>query len=233
MAPFFKILLGYLAVFITSYLCGSFPSGLLIGRLNGIDIRKYGSHNIGATNVRRVLGRDWSILCFLLDFLKGFLPVIFLGKTLGSSLGIGAGMGSLVSAIAAVLGHVFPIWLKFRGGKGVATSLGVITGISIIPVLVGGLSWLAIFEWKRIVSLASMGAVIMITVSALVMRIFWPATISWPGIILFAVIAALVIIRHRDNIDRLRNGTEAAFAPPKKTSVPEDIPETEADPEEE
>lgn len=216
MSPFVKFVLSYLCIFVLSYLCGSFPSGLLIGKFNGIDIRKYGSHNIGATNVRRVLGKDWGVICFLLDFFKGFLPVLFIGEKLGAYLGIGAGMGSLVAAIAAVLGHIFPIWLKFKGGKGVSTSLGVATGISFFPVLIGAITWLIIFEWKRIVSLASMGAVVLVVISGLIFKWVRPASVSWPGIILFAIIAALVIIRHRDNIARLRAGTENAFTVKKK-----------------
>ena len=199
-----------LLVFVLSYLCGSLPSGYLIGKFNGIDIRQYGSHNIGATNVRRVLGRDWSFICFALDFLKGLLPVIFIGHSLGGRLAIGAGFGGIIAAIAAVLGHIFPIWLKFKGGKGVATSLGVVSGIAFIPVLVGGITWLIVFHFSRIVSLASMIAVTVIALVALVM-LFASGAIGWPGVILLIIIAALVIIRHKDNINRLRDGTEGKF----------------------
>ena len=199
-----------LLVFVLSYLCGSLPSGYIIGKFNGIDIRQYGSHNIGATNVRRVLGRDWSFICFALDFLKGYLPVVFIGHALGGRWPIGYDLGGIIAAIAAVLGHIFPIWLKFKGGKGVATSLGVVAGIAFIPVLVGGVAWLVVFHFSRIVSLASMVAVTVIAVAALVMQLF-SGSIGWPGVILLAIIAALVIIRHKDNIKRLREGTENKF----------------------
>ncbi len=207
-----------LLVFLLSYLCGSLPSGYIIGRLNGIDIRRYGSHNIGATNVRRVLGRDWSFICFVLDFLKGYLPVVFIGHRFGGTLAIGAGMGGLIAAIGSIMGHVFPVWLHFKGGKGVATSLGSVTGIAFVPVVIGGLVWLAVFELKRIVSLASMAAVVAIAVSALVLRLLGIYIVSWPGIILLVIVAALVIIRHRENIARLRDGTENPFPVSKESS---------------
>ena len=106
-----------LSVLFWSYLIGSIPNGYLIGKFNGLDIRHHGSRNIGATNVRRILGRPWGIACFILDFLKGLLPVMFIGHFIGGGWAIGAGYGGLIAAFGAVLGHVFPIWLMFRGGK--------------------------------------------------------------------------------------------------------------------
>lgn len=199
-----------LAIFFLSYLCGSLPSGYLIGKFNGIDIRQYGSKNIGATNVRRVLGRDWSFLCFAMDFLKGLLPVIFIGHSWGATQPIGYGMGGIIAAIGAVLGHVFPVWLKFKGGKGVATSLGVVSGIAFFPVVLGGLTWLVVFHITRIVSVASMISVSVIALVALVIYLV-SGGIGWPGVLLLVIIAALVIIRHKDNIKRLREGTEGRF----------------------
>ncbi len=211
MNPTLATTLSGLLVFLLSYLCGSLPSGYIIGRLNGIDIRKYGSHNIGATNVRRVLGRDWSFICFFLDFFKGYLPVVFIGYRFGGTLAIGAAMGGIIAAIGSIMGHVFPVWLHFKGGKGVATSLGALAGIALLPVVIGGLVWLLVFEIRRIVSLASMAAVVAIAVSALVLRVLGVSKVSWPGIILLVIVAALVIVRHRENIARLRNGTENTF----------------------
>jgi len=205
-------LLGTVLVFALSYLLGSCPSGYLLGKLNGIDIRKYGSHNIGATNVRRVLGRPWSILCFLMDFFKGMIPVLVFGHSLGGSLAIGPNWGAVVAAIAAVLGHVFPAWLKFKGGKGVATSLGAAAGIAFVPVLIGGVTWYVVFNMKRIVSLASMAAVVVIALVAMLARITHVSYYGWPEILLLCIIAALVVIRHKDNIKRLREGSESVFA---------------------
>ena len=216
MNPTLATFLSALLVFLLSYLCGSLPSGYIIGKLNGIDIRKYGSHNIGATNVRRVLGRDWSFLCFLLDFLKGYLPVVLIGHRFGGTLAIGAGMGGIIAAIGSILGHVFPVWLHFKGGKGVATSLGALLGIALLPVAIGGLVWLIVFEIRRIVSLASMAAMTAIALSALVFRLLGIYMVSWPGIVLLVIVAVLVIIRHHENIARLRNGTEATFPTAKE-----------------
>ena len=201
-------------IFLFSYLLGSFPSGYLIGKFNGIDIRKHGSKNIGATNVRRTLGRDWGIVCFLLDFLKGYLAVVLIGKTIGANNSIGPAYGALIAAAGSICGHVFPVWLKFKGGKGVATSLGVVVGISFLSFIIGGITWLILFHVKRIVSIASMGAVVAVVLAGARFQMFhWHAP-GWPCVILFAIIAAVVIIRHKDNIIRLINGTENAFKKP-------------------
>jgi len=201
-----------LAVIFWSYLIGSIPNGYLIGKLNGLDIREYGSHNIGATNVRRILGRDWSILCFVLDFLKGWLPVLIIGQHLASHWACGAPVGSLASAIAAVCGHIFPIWLKFKGGKGVATSLGVVCGLAFIPLLAGIVAWLAIFySCKRIVSLASMAAVTVMAIVSLVMHFSGCRSMPFFTALLIVALAVLVIIRHKDNIVRLLHGNENSF----------------------
>ena len=209
--------MNYLAapvIFLFSYLIGSFPSGYLIGKFNGIDIRRHGSKNIGATNVRRTLGRDWGVICFILDFLKGYLAVILIGRTIGAHYSIGPGYGMLIASVGSICGHVFPVWLKFKGGKGVATSLGVVVGISFLSFLIGGLTWLLLFHVKRIVSIASMGAVIAMALAAALFQLFRWHAVGWPCVILFVVIAAVVIIRHKDNIIRLKNGTENAFKKP-------------------
>ncbi len=204
-------ILSLLLVLLLSYLIGSIPFGLLIGYMNRIDIREYGSHNIGATNVRRVLGRDWGILCFLCDFLKGLLPVIFIGRQLGGDLAIGAQWGELAAACAAVFGHIFPVYLKFKGGKGVSTTLGAILGLAFWPVLVAAIVWYLIFLWRRMVSLASIIAAIFLPLTAAVMFFTGFGPMSLPALLLMVVLAVLVIIRHRENIARIRNGTENTF----------------------
>ena len=202
-----------LSVLFWSYLIGSIPNGYMIGKFNGLDIRRHGSKNIGATNVRRILGRPWGIACFILDFLKGLIPVMFIGHVIGGSWAIGAGYGGLIAAIGAVLGHVFPIWLMFRGGKGVATSLGVVCGLAPLSFVVGILFWLLSYYiiYRGVVSFASMLAVLMMAVSALVFKLTVFNDISWVTIFLLFFLAIIVIIRHRENIKRILEGTENSF----------------------
>ena len=107
-------LLSSLIVLALSYLAGSIPWGYVIGKFNGLDIRQHGSGNIGATNVRRVLGRGWGSACFVLDFLKGLLPVLFIGAKLGAALSLSPEFGKILAAAGAVGGHVWPVWLGFR-----------------------------------------------------------------------------------------------------------------------
>jgi len=202
-----------LSVLFWSYLIGSIPNGYMIGKFNGLDIRRHGSKNIGATNVRRILGRPWGIACFILDFLKGLIPVMFIGHVIGGSWAIGAGYGGLIAAIGAVLGHVFPIWLMFRGGKGVATSLGVVCGLAPLSFVVGILFWLLSYYviYRGVVSFASMVAVLMMAVSALIFKLTVFDDISWVTIFLLFFLAIIVIIRHRENIKRILEGTENSF----------------------
>ena len=202
-----------LSVLFWSYLIGSIPNGYLIGKFNGLDIRRHGSRNIGATNVRRILGRPWGIACFILDFLKGLIPVMVIGHVIASDWAIGAGYGGLIAAIGAVLGHVFPVWLMFRGGKGVATSLGVVCGLAPLSFIVGILFWLLSYYviYRGVVSFASMVAVLMMAVSSLVFKLTIFKHFSWVTIFLLFFLAIIVIIRHRENIKRILEGTENSF----------------------
>lgn len=200
-----------MVVFLLSYLVGCTPCGYLIGKFNGLDIRRHGSCNIGATNVRRILGRDWGLLCFLLDFFKGYLPVMVLGHGLGSTMAVGYEWGGIVAALGTVLGHVYPCWLHFKGGKGVATSLGSVLGVAFWPVLIGGVFWLLTFFRLRIVSVASMVASVAMAFTALVLRLAGVEKVHWPAVLLLTVLAALIVFRHKENIQRLRDGRELAF----------------------
>ena len=202
-----------LSVLFWSYLIGSIPNGYLMGKFNGLDIRRHGSRNIGATNVRRILGRPWGIACFILDFLKGLIPVMVIGHIIASDWAIGAGYGGLIAAIGAVLGHVFPVWLMFRGGKGVATSLGVVCGLAPLSFIVGILFWLLSYYviYRGVVSFASMVAVLMMAVSSLVFKLTIFKHFSWVTIFLLFFLAIIVIIRHRENIKRILEGTENSF----------------------
>ncbi|UCD28880.1 MAG: glycerol-3-phosphate 1-O-acyltransferase PlsY [Planctomycetota bacterium] len=213
-----------ISLLLGGYLCGSIPFGLLIGLLKGVDIRTIGSKNIGATNAGRVLGRRYGILVFLLDVLKGLLPTLLAGvmlKRLVVTSGE-AGAGSTVYLLwvlvgaACILGHMFPIYLKFSGGKGVATSLGVILGIYPYytwPGLIAFALWGLVVLTTRYVSLASVTAavgfpIIFALIGYLQSGRWGLARQLWPLQLFGVIIAILVVYRHRSNIQRLITGTE-------------------------
>ncbi len=195
----------YSACGILAYLLGAIPFGLLIARAKGVDIRAVGSGNIGATNVFRVLGKGWGILVFTCDALKGFISAsVFplLAKTLW--VFDGGAVLPLVCACLAIAGHNWSVYLRFKGGKGVATSVGALIGLAPMVAGAGLLTWALVFVTTRYVSLASIVAAIMV---AGVVWIFYAQT----GILLpvvLTVLCGLVILRHKSNIQRLIHGTE-------------------------
>jgi len=202
----------YLGAAIVGYLLGSCPNGLLIARSRGVDIRKHGSGNIGATNVLRVMGKKWGYLVFALDAFKGFAAVrlaLVLAFALNPN-GLHHELVGIVGGLAAILGHTFPVWLRFRGGKGVATSAGVLLGLMPIAVISVFLVWLALFKGTRYVSVASIGAAAALPFFvALYLRINMVAGAS---LLPFSIlIAGVVIWRHRSNIQRLLRGNEQRF----------------------
>jgi glycerol-3-phosphate acyltransferase PlsY len=190
---------------IISYFAGSIPSAYIAGRLRGIDLRKHGSGNLGATNVVRVLGAKTGAVVFIADLLKGFLPVYFLPmytETLRPEL------WALVYGIAAIAGHVKPIFLLGKGGgKGVATASGVFLALAFVPMLVAEVVWIATFYFTRYVSLASLlgAAVLPIAILALYRE---PQS---PVFVASVIIAVFVFWTHRANIGRLRRGEEHRF----------------------
>ena len=187
-------------ILILSYLLGSIPNGLIFGKLIWHkDLRQFGSKNIGATNAWRVLGRKAGILIFLLDFLKGALSVKL------AEIFIGDAWAMICAGILAILGHTFSIFLKLRGGKGVATGLGVIAMMMPKVTAIVFLIWLAIFIATRYVSVSS---IIAAAATPILAFIFDEPT----EFVLFGLAAALFIIfRHRENILRLRAGKENRF----------------------
>ena len=195
---------------IAAYLIGSIPFGVIIARTRGVNLRTQGSGNIGATNVGRVIGKKWGYVCFVLDVGKGVGPVLaakfLLGDVRESSL---AQAAWLAVALGAIMGHVFSLYLKFRGGKGVATSLGVLLGFYPYftwPGLAGLGVWLIVVLIWRHVSLASIAAAGAFPI--LFIAFNWPMT-GLCGLLAFAAaMAALIIVRHRGNISRLLAGTE-------------------------
>lgn len=195
-----------------SYFLGALPFGYLIAKWHGIDIFQHGSGNIGATNIGRVLGKRFGILVFLLDFAKGALPVTaasWIGNRLSDDAGLVGPDGLRVGAgLAAFLGHLFPIYLRFRGGKGVATGAGVVSVLVPGPALGAFLIWVTVLCSTRIMSLASIAAVVVLCALrlAFIAAPFSPNNLT---ITLFCFVAAgLVTLRHWKNIHRLLQGTE-------------------------
>jgi len=202
---------------ILAYFCGAIPFGLLIGLLQGIDLRKVGSGNLGATNAIRALGKVWGGLCLLLDITKGFGPVLASGLVLGyigqDALSKTEAAQWLSVGAAAVIGHVFPVWLRFKGGKGVATGLGALLGFWPLMTLSASgaiVVWIAVVVFSRYVSLASMVAAVCLPVLTIVaaVLIHLPVIDASPFILLTGLLAVLVLLRHRQNLGRLKTGTE-------------------------
>jgi acyl-phosphate glycerol 3-phosphate acyltransferase len=196
-------------VTVAGYLIGAIPFGYLLGRWRGIDIRQQGSGNIGATNVGRVLGRRFGILVFLLDFAKGAVPCA-VAQGLAADLAPvgGRDLPAVAAGLAAFLGHLFPIYLRFRGGKGVATGAGVVTVLLPGPAVAALLTWVVVVSSTRYVSLASLTAVVVL---CLVRGAGTPQPWSPENRILTIfcfVAAALVCLRHRSNVQRLLHATE-------------------------
>jgi glycerol-3-phosphate acyltransferase PlsY len=194
------------------YLLGSIPFGYLAGRIAGVDIQKGGSGNIGATNVLRVLGRRYGYAVFVLDFLKGLgaVKISVLIATLTQQDWCSPEIFGIVAAVSAVIGHCFPLWLKFRGGKGVATSAGALFGLMPFAMLIGVIIWILIFWLTRYVSLASVVAAVALP---LVIAIMTPLNQSYGEALFYSslCIAAVVIWRHRSNLSRLIRGSEPRF----------------------
>ncbi len=199
----------FLLLLPVSYLLGAVPFGLLIGRMKGIDIRTVGSKNIGATNVLRSVGKPWGIATFVLDALKGFVPAAIF-PIVGTRLAPDFQSLELLSvtcAAAAILGHNFPVYLGFKGGKGVATSAGAVLGLAPAVVGIGLTVWAAFFFTLRYVSLASIAAALAVPAAAwLLYRANGPLLPS-----VLTVLAALIILRHKANIGRLLRGEEHRF----------------------
>lgn len=190
---------------VLSYVIGSVPFGVLIARARGVDIVKAGSGNIGATNVGRVLGRRFGVLVFVLDFLKGAVPTAVMAHFWDTTSGVAAGL-------AAFLGHLFPVYLRFRGGKGVATGFGVVALLLPGPTVVAALTWATVLAVTRYMSLASVLAALAL---AIVRVLTAPSPFAGDEGILtgFSLLAAaLVAVRHRSNFARLARGQENRFA---------------------
>lgn len=200
-------------VVILSYAFGSIPFGWLIARSKGIEIRQHGSGNIGATNVLRVIGKPWGITVFILDALKGFLAVeaaMWLATRSPTARPL-TDVLAIVAAAMAVIGHSFPVWLGFNGGKGVATSAGALIAVVPLAALIALVVWVLAFYSTRYVSLASILGALAVPITVGVLAFTHRAY----GLVLLcfcSAMAALVIWRHRSNISRLLAGREEPFS---------------------
>ena len=208
MTPWFLALgIGFLG-----YLFGSLPFGYFAGRIAGTDIRAAGSGNIGATNVLRVLGKKWGYAVFLADAFKGFAVVRLASLIVDQFLVVRphAEYFAILAAVMCIIGHTFPVWLRFKGGKGVATSVGAVFGLMPIAAITIFTIWIIVFEITRYVSVASIVAASSLPFTiALLMR--WKM-IHGSGLLYFSsVMLILVLWRHRSNFSRLLKGTEQRF----------------------
>lgn len=231
---------------VIAFLLGSIPFGLIIAKLKGIDIRAHGSGNIGATNVLRIVGKQYGITCLVLDLLKGYLPVVIAvnliqieGKAIVPHLQFldccalalpaeqqfTGQLAHVITALCAVLGHNYSPWVGFKGGKGIATSGGVLLGLMPFAVVLLILLWIVLFLTTRYVSIASVGVAAALPVLTHIGARFhknedgislWEAgTWNKPLFFFSLVIGLLAIWKHRSNLKRLREGTEHRFTPGK------------------
>ena len=193
-----------------AYLIGSIPSGYLAGRAKGIDLRKEGSGNIGATNALRVLGKKWGYLVFAADIFKGWFSVTLAYALANRYAPDQVTAAGILAALFVVVGHNFPVWLGFKGGKGIATSGGIM--IALFPIwtfLVAFAVWMALFYGTRYVSVASIAAAISLPVTTWLLAL--AGKCDWLLVPVAVLMAILATWRHKSNIHRLLAGTEKKF----------------------
>jgi len=212
------LVLGYILVAVVSYLLGSIPSGFLVAKARGIDIRSVGSGNIGATNVLRILGKPAGIFVMLADALKGALAVLIAVRVIGPWFSGMTGNQAnewygVCAGVAAILGHNFTCWLSFKGGKGIATSAGVLVALVPWSLVIILAVWIVTIALTRFVSLASVLA------SATLPFAAWMTGESLTMILITGGLAVLAIYKHRTNIKRLLSGTESRIGSPKPTGL--------------
>lgn len=198
------------------YLLGSIPTGYLVARARGVDIRKYGSGNIGATNVFRALGKVAGTFVLLTDAAKGAVAAAglpwLLTRLASPAPGLSAEWLAIAAGVAAILGHNYTCWLGFKGGKGIATSAGVLLVLMPMGLGLALITWLVVFLGWRYVSLASVVAAIALPL------LVWLTGASATLIAIAFVLGALAVYKHRSNLQRLRAGTESRFSRKPRTA---------------
>ncbi len=190
-----------LLLVLAAYLMGSIPTSYLVGRLHGIDLREHGSGNLGGTNAYRVMGLAAGVPVVLVDVAKGVIPAYFFPSWDGAALGDLA----LLYGLAAITGHVWSVFMSFRGGKGVATGAGVLVALAPTSALIGLLVWIGVVSITRIVSVASISAASLVPLSA------WLTDEATSTVLFCAAIAMFVWWTHRDNLGKLARGEENRF----------------------
>jgi glycerol-3-phosphate acyltransferase PlsY len=205
-----------------AYVLGSVPFGLMVGKLKGVDPRAAGSGNIGASNVGRLLGRRFFVIVFLLDLLKGLLPMLAAARVLhGAAHDARTYLLWLLVGFAAIVGHMFSVFLGFKGGKGVATSSGVILGLFpyfTVPGIVALAVWAVVLKGTRYISVASIVAAVLFPATYVLLALVcgWPVLGEQLPLLIFSVlVAAMLVYKHRSNIARLRAGTEPRYDAPR------------------
>lgn len=200
---------GYCLSAALAYVAGSIPCSLLLARFaKGIDLRQHGSGNVGATNVARTMGWKWGSLALLLDALKGLLPTLLIPHFMPLDKDY-LPHQTVLCGLAAVIGHTCPVWLKFKGGKGVATGLGVAAVLAPMATLIAFVVFALVFATRRIVSLASILAAVTFAMSVLALS--WPepfASQSWSVTAFAIAVPSLIVLRHASNMGRLWRGEE-------------------------
>jgi acyl phosphate:glycerol-3-phosphate acyltransferase len=202
---------GYILTAFAAYLLGSIPTGFLVAKARGVDIRTVGSGNIGATNVFRFLGKPAGIFVLFADALKGWLAVVTVTWVINQAFHLPQDQLTqewlkICAGVCAILGHNFTCWLHFKGGKGIATSAGVLTALVPFSLLIILSVWIVVFVFTRYVSLASICASFTLPFAA------WLTHESMTMIVITAALAVLAIYKHKANIKRLINGTESRLA---------------------
>ena len=212
-------IVSYFVTALAAYLLGSIPTGFLVAKARGIDIRAVGSGNIGATNVLRILGKPAGIAVLFADALKGWVAVVLVTRAVWAVLGTPASEPEqmshlIIAAVCAILGHNYTCWLGFKGGKGIATSAGVLVALVPWALLIILSIWIMLFAVTRIVSVGSLAAAFTLPFAS------WFTTKNWTLTLVTGAMGALAIYKHKANIQRLLAGTESRVGGKRREAPP-------------
>ena len=210
-------MLNLLVIVVLSYIIGSFPTSIIVGKLlKGIDIREHGSGNAGGTNVFRVLGPGPGIFVMLFDAFKGFAATFWVSRIIIDPVPLDAGMIMILAGVGAIVGHIWTVFAHFRGGKGVGTAAGMLLALFPKALLVCLLVFFVVLFLSKIVSLSSMSAAIALPITLSIFKFSLHIPVANSLYVFSFIAAALIIFTHRSNIKRLLNGTENRFGKKKK-----------------